>query len=351
MDVEVRFCKSSCSQMGHWSPLQVSSKEQDIMAQDRSRAARIVARILLSVISAGALAAPIAWSAPNQVSANIVARDANVNGTRIHYLSAGLGETTIVLLHGWPESSYEWRKVIPALSSKYTVIAPDVRGIGGSRATTTGYDKVTLADDVYQLVAQLGLKHVYVVGHDIGGMVAYAYARSHPEGLSGVAIIDIPIAGVDPWDMVKSAPWAWHFGFNSTPGLAEALVTGRQEIYFRHFFNDFAVTPSAISAFDRTAYADAYRKPESLRAGFEFYRAFPQDEAYNRSHHDALSVPILLAGGDHSGGSMLPAIEKGLRAMGATSVKEAVIPNCGHWVAEEQPQVFIQIIEDFVAAK
>ena len=262
-----------------------------------------------------------------------------------------MGKTTIVLLHGWPESSHEWRKVIPALSSRYTVIAPDLRGIGGSRATATGYDKVTLAEDIHELVTQLRLKNVYVVGHDIGGMVAYAYARSHPEDLSGVAIIDIPIPGIDPWDTVRSAPWAWHFGFNSTRVLAEALVAGRQEIYFRHFFNDFAVTPSAISHADRKAYADAYSKPESLRAGFEFYRTFPQDEAYNRSHQDALSIPILLAGGDHSGGPMLPALEKGLRAAGATSVKEAVIPNCGHWVAEEQPQALVQTIEDFVTTK
>ncbi|HVA15644.1 MAG TPA: alpha/beta hydrolase [Stellaceae bacterium] len=321
------------------------------MTQYRNRAAVIGARILLSVVSAGAVAAPAAWSAPPQISGGIVARDANVHGTTIHYLRAGMGDTTIVLLHGWPESSHEWHKVIPALSSRYTVIASDLRGVGGSRATATGYDKATLAEDVHALVAQLGLKHVYVIGHDIGGMVAYAYARSYPEDLSGVAIIDIPVPGIDPWTMVKGSPWAWHFGFNATPGLAEALVAGRQEIYFRHFFNDFAVTPSAISPADRNAYAGAYRKPESLRAGFEFYRAFPQDEAYNRSHQNALSTPILLVGGDHSGGPMLPALEKGLRAAGATSVKEAVIPNCGHWVAEEQPQALVRIIEDFVATK
>jgi pimeloyl-ACP methyl ester carboxylesterase len=128
-------------------------------------------------------------------------------------------------------------------------------------------------------------------------------------------------------------------------------VAGRQEIYFGHFYDDFAVTRSALAPADRNAYVDAYRDPERLAAGFEFYRAFPQDEAYNRTHQDALSVPILVVGGDHSGGPMLPAIEKGLRAAGATSVKEAVVPNCGHWIAEEQPQALVHIIEDFVTGE
>jgi pimeloyl-ACP methyl ester carboxylesterase len=123
-----------------------------------------------------------------------------------HYLRAGTGETTIVLLHGWPESSHEWHKVIPALSEKYTVIAPDLRGIGSSRATATGYDKVTLAEDIHELVTQLGLKHVYVVGHDIGGMVAYAYARVHPADLSGAAIIDIPIPVSSPGALSRAPP-------------------------------------------------------------------------------------------------------------------------------------------------
>jgi pimeloyl-ACP methyl ester carboxylesterase len=289
-------------------------------------------------------------AAPAESPAAVVAGQADVNGTSIHYLRSGSGKKTIVLLHGWPESSYEWRRVIPALSAEYTVIAPDLRGVGGSPATATGYDKATLAEDVHQLVMALQLKHVLVVGHDIGGMVAYAYARSHPEDLAGVAILDIPIAGIDPWDTAKSAPWAWHFGFHAVPGLAEALVADRQEAYFRHFFDDFSATPSAIPEQDRKVYADAYRDAASLKAGFELYRAFPRDEAFNRSHSGPLSVPVLIGGGDHSGGPMLRALAQGLTSAGIASIKEVVFGNCGHWIPEEQPQALIDAIEAFASA-
>ena len=302
-----------------------------------------------AVLIAATCAVHPASAASSENAADIVAAQADVNGTSIHYLRSGSGKKTIVLLHGWPESSHEWHKVMPLLSSEYTVIAPDLRGVGGSRATQTGYDKATLAEDVHQLVGQLGLKHVIVVGHDIGGMVAYAYARSHPEDLDGAAILDIPIPGVDPWDAAKSAPWAWHFGFHAVPGLAESLVVGRQVAYFRHFFDDFSVTPSAISNADRQVYAAAYRDGDSLKAGFELYRAFPKDEAYNRSHGGPLSVPILIAGGDHSGGPLLPALAQGLRRVGVAHIREAVIPNCGHWIPEEQPQALVDAIEAFVS--
>ena len=310
------------------------------MTQQRFETSRVSARVLLAA-AAWAFFAPTAMSGPEQPAATVIAADASVNGTTIHYLRSGTGATTVLLLHGWPESSHEWHKVIPLLSSQFTVIAPDLRGVGGSHATPSGYDKVSLAEDVHELVVQLGLSRVFVIGHDIGGMVAYAYARSHPEDLGGIAIVDIPIAGVDPWDAVKNAPWAWHFGFHTVPGLAEALVAGREDAYFQHFYDDFSVTPSAISSADRQIYADAYRNPESLKAGFELYRTFPQDEAYNRSHRAKLSVPILVAGGDHSAGPMVPMLEKGLRAAGADSVKEAVIENCGHWIPEEQPEALV----------
>jgi pimeloyl-ACP methyl ester carboxylesterase len=240
--------------------------------------------------------------------------------------------------------------MIPVLAARHTVIAPDLRGVGGSAATQGGYDKAALAVDVHELLETLRLKRVYVVGHDIGGMVAYAYARSYAQDLLGAAVIDIPLAGIEPWDAVRSAPWAWHFGFHSVPGLPESLVTGRQEVYFRSFFERFSATPGAITAVDVKEYADAYGDPRSLKAGFEFYRAFPQDESFNRARRETLSVPILIVGGEHSGGGMLPALESGLRSLGVTAISQAVIPNCGHWIAEEQPQELVRVLEKWMAA-
>ena len=144
-------------------------------------------------------------------------RSASVNGTSIAYFRAGSGPITIVLIHGWPQSAYEWHKVMPELARTHTVIAVNLRGIGGSTPTAAGYDKANMARDVRALVRSLGLRNVYVFGHDIGGMVSYAYARSFPGELAGFGVFDVPLPGIDPWSEVQSNSNAWHFSSHQMP--------------------------------------------------------------------------------------------------------------------------------------
>lgn len=273
-----------------------------------------------------------------------------VGSQMVHYLKAGSGPTTIVLLHGWPESSHEWRRVMPLLANRYTVIAPDLRGIGGTSAPSDDFIKATLAGDIHNLVAKLGLRRIVLVGHDIGGMVAYAYARLYPGDLAGVAILDVPLPGIAPWDKIKTIPQAWHFGFNAQQPLAEQLVADRQATYFRYFISSNAATPAAIPDKDVAAYAAAYGSPASLHAGFGFYRAFPSDEKFNASRSERLDVPVMLAGGDRSMASGQVQIEQGLKALGVRDIRVAVIPNSGHWVAEEQPSATAAVIANFAAS-
>lgn len=286
----------------------------------------------------------------------IADRTVTIHGRQVHYLRAGAGAMTIVLLHGWPQSSHEWRRVMPLLANRFTVIAPDLPGIGGSAAPeggasapTTAFEKVALARDIHAFVATLGAKRVVLVGHDIGGMVAYGYARLYPDELAGVAILDVPVPGVAPWDVVKTMPEAWHFNFHAQAPLAEHLVTGRQASYFRYFIDSHADNASAVSDADVTAYAAAYRSPASLHAGFGFYRAFAADAAFNAAHHEPFAVPVLLAGADHSMGPGEPQLAAGLKALGASDVRVAVIANSGHWIAEEQPVATARLIADFAA--
>lgn len=275
---------------------------------------------------------------------------AEVNGTTLHYVRAGSGPVTVVLIHGWPQSLYEWHRVMPELAKEHTVLAVDLRGVGGSRATASGYDKANMAKDVRELVQSLGLRNVYVFGHDIGGMVSYAYARQYASELAGFGVFDVPLPGVEPWAMVQSDPRAWHFGFHQTPGLAETLVAGRQAAYFRNFYDRFSATPGAVTAAEEKVFARAYASPMQLRAGFEWYRAFAKDEAFNIAQSQPLSVPMLLLGGEKSLGPLIPPLTEGLRKLGVADVRPVVVAGSGHWIAEEQPVAVVAAIRSFIDA-
>lgn len=174
--------------------------------------------------------------------------------------------------------------------------------------------------------------------------------RLYPGGeLAGVAIMDVPLPGVAPWDAIKAIPQSWHFGLNSQQPLAERLVAGRQETYFRYFIDSNVANPAAISDADVAAYAAAYRSPESLRAGFAFYRPFPADEKFNATRSERLDVPFLLAGADRSMRAGIAQLEKGLRALGVRDIRVAIIPNSGHWIAEENPKATAAVIVTFAA--
>lgn len=313
----------------------------------------------MKIASVVALAAALLLTSPQPFIAPAVAQTApvseinertvQVGSQRVHYLQAGSGPTTIVLLHGWPQSSHEWRRIMPRLADRYTVIAPDLRGIGGTTAPSADFTKAALARDVHGLLEKLERRRVVLVGHDIGGMVAYAYARQFPRELIGLAILDVPLPGVADWATLKTNPVAWHFDFHNQKPLAEQLVAGRQFDYFRYIINSNAKNPAAIVDADVAAYATAYNKPDNLTAGFELYRAFPADEKFNASRKEPLDVPVLLVGGDGSFGPALPSLERGLRSLGVRNIRRAVIPNCGHWLPEEQPADTANEIANFAA--
>ncbi len=195
-----------------------------------------------------------------------VSNTAQVNGTTLHYVRGGTGPA-VILLHGFPQDWYEFHQIMPRLAKKFTVIAVGLRGVGGSAATPNGYDAANLAEEVHQLARRLRLERPYIAGHDIGGMVAYAFARLYPAQVRGVMILDVPLPGIEPWEEVKANPVLWHIGFHQTPNLPEKLIAGRQFVYFREgSFNRFTANSSSITDADVTHYAKSYAAPKQLRA-------------------------------------------------------------------------------------
>lgn len=272
---------------------------------------------------------------------------ATVNGVSLHYVRGGAGPA-VVLLHGYPQDWYEWHRVMPRLTRQFTVVAVDLRGVGRSGVTADGYDVETLAGDIHSLVQHLGLERIYLAGHDIGGMVTYAYARMYPETLRGAMILDVPLPGIEPWESVTVDPLLWHFEFHQTPHVPETLVAGRQEAYFRQaFFDRLAGDPSVFTDEELARYAESYAAPDRLRAGFAFYRAFPANAQFNRSQRTPIDVPIVLVGGDHAVGQINPVIAEALREQGATDVKTELVTNSGHYVADEQPDAVAALIERY----
>src|SRR4051794_9139295 len=202
-------------------------------------------------------------------------RFADVNGLRLHYLASGAGDP-VILVHGYAETSHMWRPLIAQLAKDRAVIAPDLRGFGQSSAPEGGYDKKTMAQDIHALAASLGYRRADVVGHDIGLMVAYAYAAQYPAEVDRIAPMDAFLPGIGDWQSVWLLRALWHFHFYGETPLK--LVAGRERIYFEPFWNDFAAAPNrSVPEADRRFYAEAYAQPGRMRAGFEVFRAFPQD--------------------------------------------------------------------------
>ena len=273
-----------------------------------------------------------------------VSHTARANGTTLYYVRGGTGPA-VILLHGFPEDWYEYHRVMPLLAKQFTIVAVDLRGLGDSIPTESGYDAANMAEDIHQLAEHLRLKHVYVVGHDIGGMVAYAFARRYPETSRGVMMLDAPLPGLGPWDVVKARPITWHINFQQTPDLPEQLIAGREAIYLRHFLD-----PDTFSDADVARYARAYAAPEHLRAALEIYRAFPANEKFNAAQQSAISLPLVLASGENSPfESLMPSFADVLRAHGCTNVKIEVIPNSVHYVADEQPEAVARLIERYAS--
>ncbi|MGH6927801.1 MAG: alpha/beta fold hydrolase [Dongiaceae bacterium] len=318
------------------------------MTMQRSITRAIAVFTLIVCIAA---AAPLSAQQPidpavAKLGPAFVSDTVQANGTTLHYVRGGTGPA-VILLHGFPQDWYEFHRIMPRLAKSLTVIAVDLRGVGGSAATAGGYDAANLAQDIHQLAQQLQLERVYVVGHDIGGMVAYAYARLNPKDTRGVMTLDVPLPGIEPWEEVKANPLLWHINFHQTPDLPEKLIAGRQAFYFRHFFNLGTVNHDAIDDEDVAHYASAYAAPEQLRAGFEMYRALPANENFNASQRSPIDVPLVMAGGDKSFGPLLPAIAETLRSHGWASVTTEIIDNSGHYLPDEKPDAVTELIERY----
>jgi pimeloyl-ACP methyl ester carboxylesterase len=270
-------------------------------------------------------------------------RFANVNGTRLHYLVAGEGDP-VVLLHGYAETSHMWRPLIAELEGTHTVIAPDLRGAGQSSTPADGYTKAAMAKDIYALVHKLGFERIRIVGHDIGLMVAYAYAAQYPNEVERIALMDAFLPGVGKWRDVWLMRDLWHFHFYGKTPLA--LVHGRERIYFEHFWNDFAADPAhSVPERDRRLYAKAYGRPGGMRSGFEYFRAFEQDaNDFARFVQTPLTMPMLVLTGEKASGDFL--IQQGRQV--ATNVEGVVIRNSGHWLMEEAPRQVIPKLVEFL---
>jgi len=262
----------------------------------------------------------------------------------LHYVRGGSGPA-VILLHGFPQDWYEYHQVMPRLARRFTVVAVDLRGIGGSTATAGGYEATNLAEDIRQLSQHLQLERPYLVGHDMGAIVAYAFARRFPEAARGVMLLDVPLPGIEPWDKVLADPLLWHINFHQTLGLPEQLIAGRQAIYFRHFFNLGTVNHAVIGEAHAAHYVKAYRAPEQLRAALELYRALPANAKFNASQRARIDLSLVLAGGDHGFGPLLPGIAETLRTYGWQHVTTELIENSGHYVADEQPEAVAELIE------
>ena len=260
-------------------------------------------------------------------------RFGEVNGVKIHYLISGKNEP-IILLHGYAQTSHMWRPLIPELAKTHTIIAPDLRGFGHSSKPEGGYDKKTMAQDIHALAASLGYTRAGIVGHDIGLMVAYAYAAQYPSEVDRIVLMDAFLPGVGDWTQVWLLRDLWHFHFYGKTPLA--LVEGRERIYFEHFWNDFAAEPAhSVSEADRQLYAAAYAQPGGMRAGFEAFRAFEQDAAdFAAFSKTRLKMPMLVLTGEKASGAFL--ITQG--RLVADNVDGVVIKGSGHWLIDEAPE-------------
>ena len=273
----------------------------------------------------------------------VVSRVAEVDGVKLHYLTAGHG-APLILLHGYAETSQMWRPIMPALAERFTVIAPDLPGIGDSAIPANGLDMKTAAIRMHTLARSLVSEKARVVGHDIGLMVAYAYAAQFPADVEKLVVMDAFLPGVAGWEPIYNNPGIWHFRFNGpTP---EKLVQGRERTYFEHFWNDFAADKTrSIPEADRKAYAAAYAKPGRMRAGWAYFVSFQQAaKDFAQLAQTKLTMPVLSIGGEKSLGD---ALGKQMKLV-ANDVTIVVLKNAGHWILEEQPKETADALAKFL---
>ena len=266
------------------------------------------------------------------------------DGAQIFVRTGGSGPA-VLLIHGFGDTGDMWGPLAADLARTHTVIVPDLRGMGRSSKAASGYDKKSQAGDMRAVVTALGQDHSAVVGHDIGTMVAYAYAASYPDKTDKLVVMDAPVPGIPPWDQIILSPALWHFNFGGPN--AERLVAGRERIYLDRFWNEFAGDPTKVDEATRRHYAKLYAQPGAMRAAFaQFNTIGAKDVADNTAlSKNKLPMPVLAIGGEKSFGANMAAVMRNA----ATNVQEAVVPNAGHWLMEEAPQATIHLIDGFLA--
>jgi len=271
-------------------------------------------------------------------------QEVRANGTTIHVRVGGTGPA-VVLLHGFADTGDMWSPLATELVGHHTVIVPDLRGMGLSSVPDHGFEKMNQAKDVADVLDTLHVERADVIGHDIGNMVAFAFAERYPQRTSRLVMMDAPVPGVGPWDDILKSPLLWHFRFGGHD--MERLVQGRERIYLDRFWNDFSANPSRFDEASRAHYAELYAKPGRMHGGFAQFAAFDQDVIDNKAAvgHGRLKMPVLAVGGDHSLGSTMAYIMR----FAADNVREVVIPDSGHWLMEEQPKATVAAIVEFLS--
>jgi len=291
----------------------------------------------------GALLLCTGISATAWAAEPIITRSADVQGVKLHYLTSGHG-APLLLLHGYAETSLMWKPLMPALAERFTVIAPDLPGIGDSGIPSDGLDMKAAAVRIHALMSSLGFQKAEVVGHDIGLMVAYAYAAMYPAETTKLVVMDAFRPGVAGWEAVYNNPGIWHFRFNGpTP---ELLVRGRERIYFDYFWDDFAADKTrSIPEADRKAYTAAYARPGRMKAGWAYFVSFNQAaKDFAELARTPLTLPVLAIGGDKSLGEVLGAQMKAV----ARNVTVIVLKNTGHWILEENTRETTDALTKFL---
>lgn len=270
-------------------------------------------------------------------------RKITTDGATLHVRVGGQGPA-VVMLHGFADTGDMWVPLAAALALERTVVVPDLRGMGLSSHPEDGYDKKTQGADVARVLDTLGIQRTDVVAHDIGNMVAYAFAAQYPHRVTRFVVMDAPLPGIGPWDEITRSPLLWHFNFRGPD--VERLVKGRERIYLDRFWNELSANPKSIDEATRQHYADLYARPGAMRSAFNQFAAFAQDAIDNQAFaaKGKLTMPTLAIGGDKSFGAAMADI---LRFV-ATDVTVAVIPNSGHWLMEEQPAATVATVRAFL---
>jgi pimeloyl-ACP methyl ester carboxylesterase len=270
-----------------------------------------------------------------------------IENKKLAYYEEGTGET-IILLHGWPQTSYVWRKVIPELSKTNHILAIDLPGLGNSEEINS-YTTENVSAIIHQFVLDKKIKKFHLVGHDLGTWVALTYAIKYESDLSTLTLVDAGIPGLmdEKVFQPENANKIWQFYFHGIDDLPELLTEGKEDIYFDWYFTTKSFVKDAITTSDKKEYVNQYKKVGKMKVGFDYYRAFMQNAKFNKNNIKTFNIPILAIGGTHAlgknvGNALLPYTK---------NLINLSLENSGHYVPEEQPKIFSEKLIEFITKK